>query len=92
MFDLDAALRYVIEHEGSDLHVKVPSPPMARIHGDLVPVAGVDPLGPEDTQAALDHILHDEDRRQEFEELGEADFSYEIPGLSRFRVNAFRRG
>jgi twitching motility protein PilT len=91
MFDIDAALRYVIEREGSDLHVKVPSPPMARVHGELVPVEGAPQLGPEDTQAALDHILHDEDRRQEFEEGGEADFSYEIPGLSRFRVNAFRQ-
>jgi twitching motility protein PilT len=91
MFDIDAALRYVIEREGSDLHVKVPSPPVARVHGDLVPVEGADPLGPDDTQAALDHILHDEERRQEFEEGGEADFSYEIPGLSRFRVNAFRQ-
>ena len=34
-FDIDAALRYVVEREGSDLHVKVPAPPMARIHGEL---------------------------------------------------------
>ena len=37
-FDVDAALRYVVEREGSDLHVKVPSPPMARIHGELRPI------------------------------------------------------
>ena len=35
MFDIDAALRYVVEREGSDLHVKVDSPPMARLHGEL---------------------------------------------------------
>jgi twitching motility protein PilT len=91
MFDIDAALRYVIEREGSDLHVKVPSPPVARIHGDLQPVEGAEALAPEDTQHALDHIIGDDHIREEFERDGEADFSYEIPGLSRFRVNAFRQ-
>jgi twitching motility protein PilT len=91
MFDIDAALRYVIEREGSDLHVKVPSPPMARIHGDLRAVEGAAPLGPEDTEHALAHILSDDGLREEFDREGEADFSYEIEGLSRFRVNAFRQ-
>ena len=39
-FDIDAALRYVVEREGSDLHVKVASPPMARVHGALRPIEG----------------------------------------------------
>jgi twitching motility protein PilT len=91
MFDIDAALRYVIEHEGSDLHVKVPSPPMARIHGELGPLEGAAALGPEDTERALDHILSQDHLREEFDQEGEADFSYEIEGLSRFRVNAFRQ-
>ena len=43
-FDIDAALRYVVEREGSDLHVKVASPPMARIHGALRPIEGSEPL------------------------------------------------
>jgi twitching motility protein PilT len=90
-FDIDAALRYVVEREGSDLHVKVPSPPMARTHGELRPVEGTEPLTPEDTEAALEHILTDSALLQEFAEVGEADFSYEVPGLSRFRVNAFRQ-
>ena len=90
-FDIDAALRYVVEREGSDLHVKVPAPPMARAHGELHPVDGAEPLTPEDTEAALRHILRDPDLLTEFENVGEADFSYEIQGLSRFRVNAFRQ-
>jgi twitching motility protein PilT len=90
-FDIDAALRYVVEREGSDLHVKVPSPPMSRVHGELRPVEGAEPLTPEDTEAALAHILDAEHLIQEFAEVGEADFSYEIEGLSRFRVNAFRQ-
>ena len=43
-FDIDAALRYVVEREGSDLHVKVASPPMARIHGALKPIEDSDSL------------------------------------------------
>jgi twitching motility protein PilT len=90
-FDVDAALRYVVEREGSDLHVKVPAPPMARVHGDLAPVPGGEPLTPGDTAAALDHVLSDERLRDEFEAVGEADFSYDIQDLARFRVNAFRQ-
>jgi twitching motility protein PilT len=90
-FDIDAGLRYVVERDGSDLHVKVPSPPVARVHGELHPVEGAEPLTPQDTEAALEHILQDERLREEFAEVGEADFSYEIEGLSRFRVNAFRQ-
>jgi twitching motility protein PilT len=90
-FDVDAALRYVVEHEGSDLHVKVPSPPMARIHGELRPIEGSEPLTPEDTQGALEHILHDPVLLEDYAKVGEADFSYEVRGLSRFRVNAFRQ-
>ena len=90
-FDIDAALRYVVEREGSDLHVKVPAPPMARVHGELRPIEGSEPLDPDDTETALDHIIGDARIREEFDRDGEADFSYSIPGLSRFRVNAFRQ-
>src|ERR687888_1078248 len=90
-FDIDAALRYVVEREGSDLHVKVASPPMARIHGALRPIEGSEPLTEEDTREALEHILSNPRLLEEFANHGEADFSYEIRGLSRFRVNAFRQ-
>jgi twitching motility protein PilT len=92
-FDIDAALRYVVERDGSDLHVKVPSPPVARIHGHLAPVEGSEPLKSEDTEAALEHLVRELDpaTREEFFEGGEVDFAYEVRGLSRFRVNAFRQ-
>jgi twitching motility protein PilT len=48
-FDIDSALRYVVEREGSDLHVKVDSPPMARVHGALRPIEGAEPLTAADT-------------------------------------------
>src|SRR5918995_5034307 len=91
VFDIDASLRYVVEHEGSDLHVKVASPPMARIHGALRPIDDSESLSAEETESALEHILGDAALLKEFADEGEVDFSYEIRGLSRFRVNAFRQ-
>ncbi|MDX6581697.1 MAG: twitching motility protein PilT [Solirubrobacterales bacterium] len=90
-FDVDAALRYVVEREGSDLHVKVPAPPMARVHGELLPMEGAEALSPEDTDAALKHVLSDGRLLEEFATDGEADFSYELAGVARFRVNAFKQ-
>ena len=90
-FDIDAALRYVVDREGSDLHVKVDSPPMARVHGALQPIDGSEPLTEQETEAALEHILTDQGLLKEFATEGEADFSYELSGISRFRVNAFRQ-
>jgi twitching motility protein PilT len=69
----------------------VASPPMARVHGALRPIDGAEPLTEEDAHAALEHILTDDKLLEEFSNQGEADFSYEIRGLSRFRVNAFRQ-
>ncbi len=91
MFDIESALRTLVEREGSDLHVKVGSPPMARIHGKLGPLIEMEELRPEQTEQALETILTDEKLRAEFREVGEADFAYAIPGFSRFRVNAFRQ-
>ena len=46
-FDLDHALRYLIASEGSDLHLKIPSPPLVRLHGKLEPIPGLEPLSPD---------------------------------------------
>jgi len=89
-FDIDAALTYVVEREGSDLHIKVDSPPVARVHGDLWALKSSSPLTPADTEQALQQIAGEEQLR-EFEQTGEADFSYQLEGVSRFRVNAFRQ-
>jgi twitching motility protein PilT len=91
VFELDSALRETVELGGSDLHAKVGSPPMARVNGELAPLEGYESLTSEDTEAALDQILTDTRAHAEFNEVGEADFSYAIRGLSRFRVNAFRQ-
>src|SRR3954471_19414243 len=90
MFDIDSALRTLVERGGSDLHVKVGVAPTVRLHGDLCPLEGYSPLEPKDTEQAF-HDIAEVRSLTEFEESGEADFSYAIPGLSRFRVNTFKQ-
>jgi twitching motility protein PilT len=91
-FDIDAALVYLVEREGSDLHLKVGSPPVARVHGDLWALKGAESLTPEDTEAVLEHITRNsKEALEEFADAGEADFAYQLRGVSRFRVNAFRQ-
>src|SRR3954465_11939828 len=87
-FDLDHALRYLVAAEGSDLHLKVPSYPLIRLHGHLEPISGTERLFPEDTRNALQQML-DPDKLAEFQADSEVDFSYSVEGLGRFRVNAF---
>jgi len=89
MFDVDAALMTVIEKEASDLHLKVPAQPVIRQYGKLVPIEGSEPLRPEDTEATLFHMLTDEAKLEAFRNEREVDFSYSVPGVARFRVNAF---
>ena len=89
MFDVDAALMTVIEKEASDLHLKVPAQPMIRQYGKLVAVEDSEPLRPEDTEATLFHMLTDEAKLEAFRNEREVDFSYSVPGVARFRVNAF---
>ena len=55
-FEIDAALRYVVEREGSDLHIKVDSAPVARVHGDLWALKDAPVLTAEDTEKALQTI------------------------------------
>src|ERR1700744_5759305 len=93
MFDLHEALRYVVDNEGSDLHVKVPARPMARFRGQLEPLEQYHTqLAPADTERVLDQMLasHPE-KRSAFDRDNEIDFSYTVPDLARFRVNAFRQ-
>jgi twitching motility protein PilT len=90
MFDIDSALRTLVEREGSDLHVKVSSPPIVRVHGELSHLEGFGELSPQDTEKAF-HDIAEVRSLTEFEEDGEADFSYAIPDVARFRVNTFKQ-
>jgi twitching motility protein PilT len=89
MFDIDQALMRVIELEGSDLHLKVPSKPVIRRHGKLEPIEGSEQLKPEDTERVFHHMLTEAPKLEEFASDREVDFSYSVPGVARFRVNAF---
>jgi twitching motility protein PilT len=91
MFDLESALKRVVEIGGSDLHLKVPARPLIRNLGHLEPIPDTDELTPEDTERALRELLKDLSKLEEFADEHEVDFSYSLPGLSRFRVNAFRQ-
>jgi len=81
-------LRALGEVNGSDLHVKVGSPPRVRIDGRLRKLQAPT-LSPADTEHMVAEVLR-EDLVAEFARTNEADFAYSVPGLGRFRVNAFR--
>jgi twitching motility protein PilT len=91
MFDLQESLRYVVRKEGSDLHLKVPSCPIVRIHGKLEPIDDSEPLREPDTDRVLREMLTDHEKLGEFDRDNEVDFAYAVEGLARFRVNAFRQ-
>lgn len=79
-------LRAAAERQASDIHILVGRPPMIRIRGAIEPLPGFPELSSEDTKRLIYSILY-EDQVARFEEKLELDSSYNIPGLSRFRVN-----
>jgi twitching motility protein PilT len=87
---IDDLLRMMLERGGSDLHITAGTPPGIREQGDLVPVEGMRPLTPRDTQAMVLSMLSEEQRKR-FETELELDFAYSIPGVSRFRANVFQQ-
>ena len=87
---LTKLLTKTIELGGSDLHLRVDSPPQVRIHGKLRPLEGYEVLDPEQARALATSFLSDH-QKQEFESKREIDFSIGIEGLSRFRVNIFNQ-
>jgi twitching motility protein PilT len=91
MFDVQAALQELVSREGSDLHLKVGSRPLFRVHGHLAPEPDGPALTAQDTEAALKALLSDDDKLDEFAHEHEVDFSYEILGVARYRINAFQQ-
>jgi twitching motility protein PilT len=85
--ELDRLLSELSEQNGSDLHLKVQRPPIFRVAGLLAPT-GYEEVTPQAMQEAL-YALMAPSTRKKFEQNLEADFSYEVPGLARFRVNVF---
>jgi twitching motility protein PilT len=91
MFDVKQAMRDLVEREGSDLHLKVGAAPLFRVNGELAPEEGVAALTAEDTEHALKQLLDDDGKLDEFEREHEVDFSVEIEGVARYRINAFQQ-
>jgi twitching motility protein PilT len=91
MFDVDGALRELVSKEGSDLHLKVGTAPLYRVNGELTVDASADALSAADTEGALRVLLRDEAKLDEFAHEHEVDFSFEIEGVARYRINAFQQ-
>lgn len=87
---MDELLIHMLDADGSDLHLSVGSAPRIRVNGELAEVPGTPKLFGDDTSRIILPIVG-ENRLEEFNETWEADFSYSIPGRSRFRVNIFRQ-
>lgn len=86
----DELLRRAVESRASDVHLKVGSPPVIRIDGELRRMADLPSLRPDDVRAFADEIFTPK-AKSVFEAEGEADFAYGRPDLGRFRVGAFRQ-
>ncbi len=86
---LKKLLSAAFELNASDVHLTVGVPPIMRINGVLKKY-GKEPLKPEDTEMMARAIIP-EGQWEEFRQLREFDFSYGIPGVSRFRINAFHQ-
>lgn len=85
--DITQLLAFSVRNKASDLHLSAGLPPMIRVHGDVRRI-NVDPLDRKKVREMIYDVMSDAQRKV-YEETLECDFSFEIQGLSRFRVNAF---
>jgi len=85
--DIAELLAFSVKNAASDLHLSAGLPPMIRVDGDIRRI-NVPPLENKQVHGMLYDIMNDR-QRKDFEEFYETDFSFEIPGLARFRVNVF---
>ena len=81
-------LPLMVERRASDLHLKVPSPPVLRIDGALMPLAELPGVTPDYAKEALEDLTTESQREKFYSELG-VDLALSVPGLARFRVSAF---
>ncbi len=86
--DLDRLLRILADVDGSDLHIKAGRSPRIRVDGMLRMLEDEPPFTADETLASANEMIPPR-IRDVFEEKHEADFAYSVPGLGRFRTNAF---
>jgi twitching motility protein PilT len=87
--DIAELLAFSVKNNASDLHLSAGLPPMIRVDGDIRRINV--PLLDHKTVHALVYDIMNDKQRKDYEEFFEVDFSFEIPGLARFRVNAFNQ-
>jgi len=87
--DIAELLAFSVKHEASDLHLSSGLPPMIRVDGDIRRI-NVPALEHKVVHGLVYDIMNDK-QRKDYEEFLETDFSFEVPGLARFRVNAFNQ-
>ncbi|PLX78409.1 MAG: type IV pili twitching motility protein PilT [Desulfuromonas sp.] len=86
--ELNDILSLALKSRASDVHLKAGLPPIYRIDGALRPLPKAPRVGPEQTHQIAQDIMNDR-QWERFEDVHEADISYGVPGLGRFRVNVF---
>jgi twitching motility protein PilT len=87
--DIGELLAFGVKNGSSDLHLSAGLPPMIRVDGDMRRI-NVPPLDHKEVHDMVYDIMNDK-QRKDYEEFLEVDFSFEVPGLARFRVNAFNQ-
>jgi twitching motility protein PilT len=87
--DISELLAFSVKNKASDLHLSAGLPPMIRVHGDVRRI-NLPAMEHKDVHSMIYDIMNDGQRKQ-YEEMLECDFSFAIPGLARFRVNAFNQ-
>ena len=88
--NINDILKTSVERRASDIHIKVGSPPVYRIDGQLTPMIEHRRLTQEDV-VKLAFGMMNQGQRDRFKQKNEADFAYGVPGLGRFRVNVFQQ-
>ncbi|BAK78742.1 twitching motility protein PilT [Pseudogulbenkiania sp. NH8B] len=85
--EISELLAFTVKNKASDLHLSAGLPPMIRVNGDVRRI-NLPPLEHHEVHDKVYDIMNDFQRKA-FEEMMECDFSFELPGIARFRVNAF---
>jgi len=88
--ELNEILKVAIKGGASDIHLKSGLPPMFRVDGALVPLKNGERIMPDELQNMAFSIMNPIQKKR-FDEAREADLAYGVPGLGRFRVNAFQQ-
>lgn len=87
--DITSLMKFSVESNASDLHISAGQPPILRVDGDVKRI-NVAPLENEQCNRLIYDIMNDKQRKS-FEEHLEADFSFELEGIARFRINVFHQ-